>query len=77
MMRQAAFGRRMVDEVWFLKLTSIPSKLEWDLTNGPCSVSCDRAIRYSGLLFGVRGEFGVRSLENYWISLSVFQGSNI
>ena len=26
----------------------IPSKVEWDLTNGPCSVSCDRAIRYSG-----------------------------
>ena len=29
-----------------------PSKIEWDLTNGPRSVSCDRAIRYSGL--GVR-----------------------
>ena len=30
----------------------IPSKIEWDLTNGPRSVSCNRAIRYSGL--GVR-----------------------
>ena len=27
---------------------SIPSKIEWDLPNGPRSVSCDRAIRYSG-----------------------------
>ncbi len=26
-----------------------PSKIEWNLTNGPRSVSCDRAIRYSGL----------------------------
>ena len=33
--------------VWF-----IPSKMEWDLPNGPRSVSCDRAIRYSGF-FGV------------------------
>ena len=32
-----------------------PSKTEWDLTNGPRSVSCDRAIRYSGL--------GVRSIR--------------
>ena len=30
-----------------------PSKIEWDFTNGPCSVSCDRAIGYSGF-FGVR-----------------------
>ena len=30
----------------------IPSNIAWDLTNGPRSVSCDRAIRYSGL--GVR-----------------------
>ena len=28
-----------------------PSKIEWDLTNGP--LSCDRAMRYSGF-FGVR-----------------------
>ena len=28
-----------------------PLKIEWDLTNGPRSVSCDRAIRYSGLGF--------------------------
>ncbi len=31
----------------------IPSKIEWNLTNGPHSVSCDRAIRSSGF-FGVR-----------------------
>ncbi len=31
----------------------IPSKIEWDLANGHLSVSCDRAIRYSGY-FGVR-----------------------
>ena len=37
---------------WDCKLAIIPSKIEWDLTNGPRSVSCDRAIRYSGL--GVR-----------------------
>ena len=30
----------------------IPSRIEWDLTNGPRSVSCDRATRSSGL--GVR-----------------------
>ena len=27
-----------------------PSKIEWDLTNGP--LSCDRAIRYSGFCRG-------------------------
>ena len=27
--------------------------IQWDLTNGPRSVSCDRAIRYSGF-FGVQ-----------------------
>ena len=32
-----------------------PSKIKWDLTNGPRFVSCNRAIRYSGF-------FGVRSL---------------
>ena len=26
-----------------------PSEIEWDLTNGPRSVSCDRVIRYPGL----------------------------
>ena len=30
-----------------------PSKIEWDLPNGPRSGSCDRAIRFSGF-FGVR-----------------------
>ena len=35
-----------------------PSKIEWDLTNRPRSVSCDRAIRYSGL--GVRSVGPVR-----------------
>ena len=30
----------------------VPSKIEWDLTNGTRSGSCDRAIRYSGF-FGV------------------------
>ena len=34
-----------------------PSTIEWDLTNGPRSVSCDRAIRYSGF-FGVRSFVG-------------------
>ncbi len=29
-----------------------PSKIEWDLTNGPRLGSCDRAIRHSGF-FGV------------------------
>ena len=31
----------------FLQL--YPSKIEWDLTNGPRDGSCDRAIRFSGL----------------------------
>ena len=31
---------------------NIPSKIERDLTNGPLSVSCDRAIRYSGFFGG-------------------------
>ena len=54
----------------FNKIFSVydpPSKIEWDLTNGPRSVSCDPAIRYSGL--GVRsvgpvGDF----LENMQVS---------
>ena len=51
-----------------LKLSQIPSKIEWDLTNGPRSVSCNRAIRYSGF-FGVR-ETWVRSLEIPWTNES-------
>ena len=39
------------------------SKIEWNLTNGPRSVSCDRAIRYSGL--GVREKWVL--LEIAWI----------
>ena len=31
-------------------LSSCPSKIEWDLTNGP--LNCDRAIRYSGFFQG-------------------------
>ena len=31
----------------------VPSKIEWDLTNGPRLVSCDQATRYAGF-FGVR-----------------------
>ena len=39
--------------LWDFWLTgSVPSKIEWDHPNGPRSVSCDRAIRYSG--WGVR-----------------------
>ena len=34
-----------------ISYSQIPSKIEWELTNGP--LSCDRAIRYSGF-FGVR-----------------------
>ena len=40
-----------------------PSNIEWDLTNGPRSVSCDRAIRYSGL--GVRETWVL--LEISWL----------
>ena len=40
-----------------------PSKIEWDLTNGPRSVSCKKAIRYSGL-FGVFS--GTVLLEISW-----------
>ena len=36
-----------------MRVWRISIKIEWDLTNGPRSVSCDRAIRYSGF-FGVR-----------------------
>ena len=42
----------MVTVAFVKHLSPYPSKFEWDLTNGPRSVSCDRAIRYSGL--GVR-----------------------
>ena len=37
---------------WYTRFSRNPSNIKWDLTNGPRSVSCDRAIRYSGL--GVR-----------------------
>ena len=39
----------------------IHQEFEWDLTNGPRSVSCDRAIRYSGL--------GVRETWVLWVRL--------
>ena len=44
------------------RFAKYPSKIEWDLTNGPRSVSWDRAIRYSGL--GVRS--GTVLLEISW-----------
>ena len=31
---------------------TIHQQLRWDLTNRPCSVSCDRAIRYSDFFRG-------------------------
>ena len=40
-----------------------PSKIEWDLSNGPLSVSCDRAMRYSGS--------GVRFSGSCWIFLGI------
>ena len=44
-----------------------PSKIEWDLTNGPCSVNCDRAIRYSGAQGSVkRGSDRWRFLRRLW-----------
>ncbi len=46
------------------KKTQGPSKIEWDLANWPRSVSCDRAIRYSGFCW-VR-ETWVRLLEISW-----------
>ena len=46
------------------------SQIEWDLTNGPRSVSCDRAIRYSGF-FGVRETWVL--LEISWIIVTPFQ----
>ena len=32
---------------------SFHPKIQWDLTNGPRSVSCDRALRYSGFFRGL------------------------
>ena len=49
------------------KARIFPSKIEWDLTNGPYQVSCDRAIRYSGL-------FGVRSVGPVGDFLESFMG---
>ena len=46
-----------------------PSKIKWDLTNGPRSVSCDRTIRYSGF-FGVREKWVL--LEISWSVEVVF-----
>ena len=46
------------------KITECPSIGLEDLTNGPRSVSCDRAIRYSGF-FGVRETWVL--LEISWI----------
>ena len=48
--------KKMHQKLFVPKSTTIPSKIEWDLTNGPRSVSCDRAIRYSGR--GVRDRNG-------------------
>ena len=37
------------------KLLNVHQKIEWDrIPTGPRSVSCDRAIGYSGFFFGVR-----------------------
>ena len=47
-----------------------PSKIEWDLTNGPRSVSCDRAIRYSGF----RGPFQWVLLKISWNGLLMVVG---
>ena len=49
------------------------SKIEWDLTNGPRSVSCYRAIRYSGF-FGVREKWVLLEIEK-WIHSMVGFGS--
>ena len=61
------FGRtKRLEFVTYLRLSQnkmFPSKIEWDLTNGPRSVSCDQAIRYSGF-FGVRKQWGL--LEISW-----------
>ena len=56
--------------VWAFQriLRYIPSKIAWDLTNGPRSVSCDRAIRYSGF-FRVRETWVL--LEISWIHVHV------
>ena len=48
----------------------IPSKIEWDLTNGPRPVSCDRAIRYSGL--GVRSVGPVGDFLDEWLNFGLF-----
>ena len=45
---------------------TIPSKIECDVTNGPRSVSCDRAIRCSGS--GVRSVGPVGDFLEPWIS---------
>ncbi len=50
-----------------------PSKIEWDLTNGPRSVSCDRAIRYSGLRVRSAGPVGdFLEFSCYFICLNWF-----
>ena len=50
--RSFPFGARPIfgcENVSFREcIWNIPSKIEWDLTNGPRFVSCDRAIRDSG-----------------------------
>ena len=61
-----------ISHVWYsyiyIHLPYNLSNIEWDLTNGPCLVSCDRAMRYSGF-FQVRIQW-VRPLEISWIQIS-------
>ena len=45
-----------------------PSKIEWDLPNGPLSVSCDRAIRYPGF-FWVRETWVLLEISWIWVSI--------
>ena len=59
----------MLDPPQNQKQLCIPSKIEWDLTNGPTLVSCDRTIRYSGFF---RGAF---SGSVRWRFLGVAMGS--
>ena len=49
----------------------VPSKIEWDLTNGPRSVSYDRAIRYSGF-FRAPWNVGPTVGQISWIDLNFY-----
>ena len=49
------------------------SKIKWNLTNGPTFVSCDRAIRYSGL--GVRSVGPVGDFLEYSSPISFLRSN--